>query len=87
MYMTSGRGRCVVQRAQSLRRQGQPASEAGQEPSYAGDVEVDVVREVGANAGVAPHQGAAEGGPANANHHGDEAQQQQDEAGIAADFI
>lgn len=71
----------------SLHRQGQPASEASQEASYVCNVEVDVVREVSANAGVAAHQHAVEGGPANANHHGDEAQQQQDEAGIAADLL
>ena len=43
--------------------------------------------EVSANAGVASHQRAVEGGPTDANHHGDQAQQQEDEAGVAPDLI
>lgn len=73
--------------AGSLSPEGQQVSEALEEPPHVRDVEVDVVREVGANVGVRAHQGAVEGGPADADHHGDQTEQQQDEAGISADLI
>lgn len=57
------------------------------EPAYVRDVEVDVVSEVGANVGVRVHQGAVEGGPAYADHHGNQTQQQQDQAGISTYLI
>lgn len=62
-------------------------SEAFEEPPHARNVEVDVVCEVGADVGVSAHKGAVEGGPAYADHHGDETQQQQDQAGISANLI
>lgn len=62
-------------------------SEAFKEPPYVCDVEVDVVREVGADVGVTAHQGAVEGGPAYADHHGDQTEQQQDQAGISTDLV
>ncbi|KAA8583305.1 hypothetical protein FQN60_015851 [Etheostoma spectabile] len=70
-----------------LSPEGQPVSEPFKEPPYAQDVEVDVVSEVGANVGVGAHQGAVEGGPAYADHHGNQTQQQQDQAGIPTYLI
>lgn len=71
----------------SLSPEEQQVSEAFKEPPHVCDVEVDVVREVGANVGVSAHQGAVEGGPADADHHGDQAEQQQDQAGISTDLV
>lgn len=70
-----------------LSPEGQPASEPFEEPPYVCDVEVDVVSEVGANVGVSVHQGAVEGSPAYADHHGNQTQQQQDQAGISTDLV
>jgi len=70
-----------------LRPEGQPAGEPFQEPPRVGDVEVDVVSEVGANVGVSVHQRAEEGRAADADHHGNQAQQQQDQAGVSARLI
>lgn len=62
-------------------------SEPLKEPPHGRDVEVDVVSEVGANVGVRVHQGAVEGGPANADHHGNQTEQQQDQAGVSTNLI
>lgn len=61
--------------------------EAFKEPPHAHDVEVCVVGEVGADVGVSVHQRAVEGRPAYADHHGNQTQQQQDEAGIPAHVV
>lgn len=70
-----------------LSPEGQPASEPFEEPPHVHDVEVHVVSEVGANVGVSVHQRAVEGGPAYADHHGNQTQQQKDQAGISAYLI
>lgn len=62
-------------------------SEPFKEPPYVHHVEVDVVSEVGANVGVSVHQGAVESGPAYADHHSNQAQQQEDQAGISTYLI
>lgn len=62
-------------------------SEPFEEPPNVHDIEVDVVSEVGANVGVSVHQGAVESGPAYADHHGDQTQQQQDQAGVSTYLI
>lgn len=62
-------------------------SEAFKEPADVRDVEVDVVREVGANVGVSAHQGAVQGGPADTDHHGDQTEQQQDQARVSGHLI
>lgn len=61
--------------------------EAFQELPHICEVEVGVVREVGADVGVAAHQGAVEGSAAYADHHGDETQQEQDQAGISSSLF
>lgn len=62
-------------------------SEPFKEPPYVHDVEVDVLSEVGANGGVGVHQGAVESGPAYADHHSNQAQQQEDQAGVSTHLI
>lgn len=57
------------------------------EPPHVHDVEVDVVSEVGANVGVTVRQRAVEGRPADADHHGNQTQQQQDQAGISTHLL
>lgn len=74
-------------RWQRLSPEGQPASEPFQEPPYVCDVEFDVVSEVSANVGVSVHQGAVQGGPTDANHHGNHTQQEQDQAGVSTHLI
>lgn len=70
-----------------LSPEGQPASQPFQEPPYVCDVEVDVVSEVGANVGVSVHQGAVQGGPTDADHHGNHTQQEQDQAGVSTHLV
>lgn len=57
------------------------------EPPYVCDVEVNVVTEVSANVGVSVHQGAVQGGSTYADHHGNQTEQQQDQAGISTYVI
>lgn len=62
-------------------------AEPNEEPPYVHDVEVDVVGEVGANVRVRTHQGAVQSGPTYADHHSNQAQQQEDQAGISTHLI
>lgn len=57
------------------------------EPPHVHDVEIDVVSEVGANVRISVHQGAVQSGPTYADHHGNQAQQQEDQAGISTHLI
>lgn len=66
---------------------GHPLSDPVKDAPHVCVVEVDVLREVGADVGVGVHQGAVQGGPSNADHHGDHTQQQQDQARISAYII
>lgn len=62
-------------------------SQPVKEPADFHHVEVDVESEVGADVGVGAHQGAVESRPHDADHHGDGAQQQQDQAGVPTRLV
>lgn len=70
-----------------LSPKGQPAAEPFHEPPHVHDIKVDIVSEVGADVGVSVQQGAVERSPAHTDHHSNEAQQQQDQAGVSAHLI
>lgn len=74
-------------RAVSLISEGQPVSELFEKPPHIRQVEVYVVGEVDANVGVSVHQSAVESSPSQADHHGDQTQQQQDQARVPAHFL
>lgn len=62
-------------------------SKTSEETPHVRHVEVDVASEVGANVGRRVHQGAVERGPAYADHHGNQTQQDQDQAGVSAHLV
>lgn len=62
-------------------------SEFVYEAPYVDNVEVYVMREVSADVGVGVHQGAVQRCPAHADHHGNQAQQQQDQTWVSAHLI
>lgn len=74
-------------RSVALGPKGQPVPEPFEEPPDGHHVEVNVLSEVGANVRVRVHQGAVEGGPAYADHHGNQTQQQQDQARISTHLV
>lgn len=74
-------------RLRVLSPKGQPAAEPFHEPPHVHDIKVDIVSEVGADVGVSVQQGAVERSPAHTDHHSNEAQQQQDQAGVSAHLI
>lgn len=70
-----------------LSPEGQPVCEPFKEPPHVQDIEVHIVSKVGADIGVGVHQGAVECSPSNADHHSNQAQQQQNQAGITTHLI
>lgn len=70
-----------------LSPKGQPAPEPFNQPPHVHDIKVDIVSEVGADVGVSVQQGAVERSPTYTDHHSNEAQQQQDQAGVSAHLI
>lgn len=74
-------------RLRVLSPKGQPAPEPFNEPPHVHDIKVDIVSEIGADVGVSVQQGAVERSPTHTDHHSNEAQQQQDQAGVSAHLI
>ena len=70
-----------------LSLKGQQVFQLVKDPLHVYDVEVDVVWEVCAYAGVGVHQGAVQGRAADADHHGNRTQQQQDQTRVSTRLI
>lgn len=51
------------------------------------EVEVSVTGEVGADSGLGVAQGTVEGGASQADHHGDQAKQEEEQAGVSAHLV